>query len=147
MARNSSLWNFDPSTDTRRSTSADPSIDTHRSTSANPLSLSLLVCPYVGVFGFVVFVVDFWFYVCGSVCIRGRRRWWRRADALVLQMEKREKKGVKLEIIKIMYRRATIIVHIYTVTVTLVHLCTILYPLMWVFIWSKCVKWVIFCIL
>ena len=34
---------------------------------------------------------------------------------------------------KIMYRRATVTVHIcivYTVTVTLMHLCTILHPLM-----------------
>ena len=61
--------------------------------STDPLSLSLLVCPCVGVFGFVVsvvdfvvdflifvvdLVVDFWFCVCGSVCIRGRRRWWGR---------------------------------------------------------------------
>ena len=61
--------------------------------------------------------------------------------ALVLQMEKRErKKRAKLEIIKIMYRRVTVTMHIYTVTVALVHLCTILHLLMWVFFWSKCVK-------
>ena len=47
--------------------------------------------------------------------------------------EERGKKLAKLEIIKIMYRRATITVHIYTVTVALVHLCTNLHPLMWVF--------------
>ena len=54
----------------------------------------------IGVFGFMVsvvdFVVDFLFLwlicVCGSVCIRGRRRWWGTEDVLVLQMEKREKK-------------------------------------------------------
>ena len=57
--------------------------------------------------------------------------------ALVLKMEKREKKrGAKLEIIKIMYRRATVTVHICMVTVTLVHLCKILHPLMWVF-WGQ----------
>ena len=40
---------------------------------------------------------------------------------MVLQMEKREKKkGAKLEIIKIMYRRVT-------VTVALVYLCTIMH--------------------
>ena len=33
----------------------------HWSTSADPLFLPLLVCPCVGVFGFVVFVVDFLF--------------------------------------------------------------------------------------
>ena len=42
--------------------------------------------------------------------------------------------------IKIMYRRVTATVHIYTVTVTLMHLCTILHLLMWVFFWLKCVK-------
>ena len=41
--------------------------------------------------------------------------------AMVLQMEKREKKkGAKLEIIKIMYRRVTVIV-------ALVYLCTIMH--------------------
>ena len=46
--------------------------------------------------------------------------------------EKRGKKWAKLEIIKIMYRRATITVHICIVTIALVHLCTNLHPLMWV---------------
>ena len=132
---------------------ADPSID--------PLSLSLLVCPCVGVFGFMVsvvdfvvdflifmvdLVVDFWFCVCvcGSVCIRGRRRWWGR---WFCRWRREREKRSKLEIIKIMYRRATVTVHICTVTVALVHLCTILHALMWVFFWSKCVKWVTFYIL
>ena len=44
--------------------------------------------------------------------------------------EEREKKGVKLEIIKIMYRKATVTMHICMVTVTLVHLCTIFHPRM-----------------
>ena len=53
---------------------------------------------------------------------------------------------------KIMYRRATITVYIcivYTVTVALMHLYTILHPLMWVFFFfflSKCVKYSTFCI-
>ena len=42
-------------------------------------------------------------------------------------MEKREKKGAKLEIIKIMYGRATVTVYICTVTVALVYLSTILH--------------------
>ena len=37
--------------------------------------------------------------------------------------------------------------HISTVTVAIVHLCTILHPLMWVFFGSKCVKLLTFCIL
>ena len=44
--------------------------------------------------------------------------------------ERERKKEAKLEIIKIMYRRATITMHICTVTVALMHLCTILHPLM-----------------
>ena len=122
-------------------------------TSANPLSLSLLVCPCVGVFGYVVSVVDFvvvffifvvvfWFCICGSVCIKGRSRWWGR---WFWRWRRERKKGVKLEIIKIMYRRAIVTVHM--VTVTLVHLCTISHPMIWVFFWSKYVKWAAFCIL
>ena len=38
-----------------------------------------------------------------------------------------KKKRAKLDIIKIMYRRATITVYICTVTVARVHLCTILH--------------------
>ena len=44
--------------------------------------------------------------------------------------EERKKKGAKLEIIKIMYRGATVTVHICTVTIALVHLCKVLHPLM-----------------
>ena len=54
--------------------------------------------------------------------------------------EEREKEEVKLEIIKIMYRRVIVTMHTCTVTIALVHLCTILHPLMWVFFLSKCVK-------
>ena len=89
-------------------------------------------------------IFDFWFCVCGSVCIRGRRRWWGR---WFCRWRRERKKRSKLEIIKIMYRRATVTVHICTVTVAFVHLCTILHPLMWVFFWSKCVKWVTFYVL
>ena len=60
----------------------------------------------MGVFGFVVsmvyFVVDFLF--CLWECVHQRKKQIMRA--LVLQMKKSEKKkGAKLEIIKIMYRR------------------------------------------
>ena len=37
-------------------------------------------------------------------------------------------------------RKATVIVHICTVIVAIVHKCTFLHPLMWVFFYSKCVK-------
>ena len=51
------------------------------------------------------------------------------------------------KITKILNATATIIVHIFMVTVAIVHLCTILHPLMWVFFLSKCVKRRVFCIL
>ena len=48
-------------------------------------------------------------------------------------MKKREKKRSELEIIKILNAHATVTVHICMVTVAIVHLCTILHPLIWVF--------------
>ena len=51
-----------------------------------------------------------------------------------------EEKRSELDIIKILNARATVTVHIYMVIVALVHLCTILHPLMWVFFLSNCVK-------
>ena len=68
-------------------------------------------------------------------------------NALVLQMEKREKKRSELEIIKILHARAIVTVHICTFTIALVHLCTILHLLIWVFFCSKCVKSVTFSML
>ena len=41
---------------------------------------------------------------------------------------------------KIINASATITVHICTVTVAIVHLCTFLHPLMWVFFWVKMCK-------
>ena len=41
---------------------------------------------------------------------------------------------------KIMYRIVTVTMHICIITIVLVHLCTILQPLMWVFFGSKFVK-------
>ena len=42
--------------------------------------------------------------------------------------------------IKIIDRWATVTVHICTVTVAILHKCTILHPLMWVFFWVKMCK-------
>ena len=56
-------------------------------------------------------------------------------------IEEREKKY------KIIKRSATVTVHICTVTVAIVHKCTILHPLMWVFFGPKCVKRLPFSIL
>ena len=61
-------------------------------------------------------------------------------NVLVCRWRRERKKGAKLEIIKILNARTTVTVHICMVTVALVHLCTILHPLMWVFFCSKCVK-------
>ena len=49
--------------------------------------------------------------------------------------------------IKILKAHDTVTVHICTVTIAIVHLCTILHTLMWVFFCSKYVKSVIFSIL
>ena len=51
------------------------------------------------------------------------------------------------KIVKILNAHATITVHICMVTVAIVHLCTTLHPLIWVYICSKCVKLVTFSIL
>ena len=56
-------------------------------------------------------------------------------------IEEREKTN------KILNGHAIVTVHICTVTVAIVHKCTILHSLMWVFFCSKCVKWAFFSIL
>ena len=58
-----------------------------------------------------------------------------------MRVDKGEKKY------KIINRRATVTVHICMVTVAVVHKCTILHPLMWVFFCSNCVKLATFSIL
>ena len=62
-------------------------------------------------------------------------------------MKKKEKKRSELDIIKILNAHATVAVHICMVTVAIVHLCTILHSLMWMFFCSKCVKSISFFIL
>ena len=57
------------------------------------------------------------------------------------------KKEEKLEIIKILTCKATVNVYIYTVTIAFLPLCIILYPLMLVFFWLKCIKYTTFYIL
>ena len=54
------------------------------------------------------------------------------------QRQARDKEREKIT--KILNASATLTVHICTVIVAIVHLCTILHPLMWVFFGSKCVK-------
>ena len=46
----------------------------------------------------------------------------------------------KKKISKILNASATVTVHICMVTVAIMHKCTILHPLMWVFFEPKCVK-------
>ena len=48
---------------------------------------------------------------------------------------------------KILNTHAIVTVHICMVTMAIVHKCTILHPLMWVFFWPKCVISVTFSIL
>ena len=111
--RRSTLSVFDPSTARRTPIQA-----CRPATSADPLSLSLLVCPYVGVFGFVVslgdFVVDFWF--CLWECVYQRKKQMMRGCWLC-RWRRERKKRAKLEIIIIIYRRATVIVYICMVTI------------------------------
>ena len=60
--------------------------------------------------------------------------------------EEREK-NVRTEINKIINTHATVTVHICTVTVAIVHKCTIMHKLVWVFFCSNCVKLATFSIL
>ena len=60
--------------------------------------------------------------------------------------EEREKK-VRMEINKIINTHATVTVHICTVTVAIVHKCTIMHKLVWVIFCSNCVKLATFSIL
>ena len=64
----------------------------------------------------------------------------------VAHREEREKKG-RTEINKIINTHATVAVHICTVTVAIVHKCTIMHKLMWAFFCSNCVKLSTFSIL
>ena len=61
------------------------------------------------------------------------RDWMRRDN------HKRDDRGERKKY-KIINRRGTVIMHICTVIVAIVHKCTFLHPLMWVFFYSKCVK-------
>ena len=70
-----------------------------RSTSVNPLSLSLLVCSCVGLFDFLVSVVDFLFlwlifdFVSVGVCVsEEERKWWGRECVGFADGKEREKK-------------------------------------------------------
>ena len=61
------------------------------------------------------------------------------------KMRKNEKKGEhqrqeREKTNKIINASATVTVYICTVIVAIVHKCTILHPLMWVFFGSKCVE-------
>ena len=62
-------------------------------------------------------------------------------------MKKKEKKRSEYKIIKILNAHATVALHIYTVIVAIVHKCTIMHKLVWVFFYSNYVKLTIFSIL
>ena len=62
-------------------------------------------------------------------------------------MKKKEKKRSESKTIKILNTHATVAVHICTVTVVIVHKCTIMHKLVWVFFYLNCVKLTTFSIL
>ena len=70
-----------------------------------------------------------------------------REGELVLQMKKREKKRSESKTIKILNAHATIAMHICTITVAIVHKCTIMHKLVSVSFCSNCVKLTTFSIL
>ena len=63
------------------------------------------------------------------------------------ESESRDKREREKKINKILNAYAIVTVHVCTVTVAIVHKCTILHPLMWVFFCSNCVKLATFFIL
>ena len=76
-----------------------------------------------------------------------RRQWeWGESESESESNQRyREKEREKTN--KIINRSTIVTVHICTVTVAIVHKCTILHPLMWVFFEPNCVKWLPFFIL
>ena len=67
-------------------------------------------------------------------------------SSLVVHGEEREKK-VQTEINKITNTHAIVTMHICMVTIAIVHKCTIMHKLVWVFFCSNCVKVVSYSIL
>ena len=85
---------------------------------------------------------------CDCDCVHLRKKKMRRGKSLSsLCTEKREKKKVRTEINKIINTHGTVTIHICTVTVAIVHKCTIMHKLMWVFFCSNCIKLITFSIL
>ena len=88
-----------------------------------------------------------WFVrVCGCVCVYQRKKMMteRRCLSWFCRWRREGKKGAKC---KTLVCKATVTMHICTVTIALLYICTILQTLMWVFFWLKCVKLTTFCIL
>jgi len=56
------------------------------------------------------------------------------------ERERKKSNGGERKKYKIIISTAIVTVHICTVTIAIVHKCTILHPLMWIFFCSKCVK-------
>ena len=87
-------------------------------------------------------------FVCGCVCVHLRKKKMRKGKSLSSSCtEKREKKRVQTEINKITNTHAIVTMHICMVTIAIVHKCTIMHKLVWVFFCSNCVKVVSFSIL
>ena len=88
----------------------------------------------MGVFVYLCVDLSVWMCLCMGVgvfvCVHLRKKKMRRGklSPLVVHEEEREKK-VQTEINKIINTHASITVHICTVTVAIVHKCTIMYKL------------------
>ena len=82
------------------------------------------------------------------VCVHLRKKKMRRGklSSLVVHGEEREK-NVQTEINKITNTHAIVTMHICMVTIAIVHKCTIMHKLVWVFFCSNCVKVVSYSIL
>ena len=106
----------------------------------------------MGVFVYLCVNLSAWMCLCVGVgvfvCVHLRKKKMRRGklSPLAVHEEEREKK-VRTEINKIINTHASITVHICTVTVAIVHKCTIMHKLVWVFFCSNCIKVVSYSIL
>ena len=82
---------------------------------------------------------------CQSAILEARGMRWEKTKEVRVGGDREKKRGwERKKNTKIWYANATVAVHICTVTVAIVHKCTILPQLMWVFFKPKCVKRLLF---
>ena len=122
----------------RSSIDQDPRapIKTHVLRSSTDQNPRAPICLFVG--------LSVWVCLCVGVgvflCVHLRKKKMRRGklSSLVVHREEREKK-VRTEINIITNAHATVTVHICTVTIAIVHKCTIMHKLMWVVFFAQIV--------